>query len=196
MQPSKSNMTPYLGRRSDTTTAEGSLTVRWLEQESLSLLLSLHAPHRPGTIVGALASEWNPMTAFAMNPNRSSQGESDDTQPTRFAAGEKGTAVDAQDLLERVIRETNFEGADDASGVLRDKLLEVARRHPNSQLELDPVVIEMVKVVLGSQLKRSLQGMNKWEEMVSLIAQTLFADSAARERLNSLWTQLSEAGHG
>jgi hypothetical protein len=129
-----------------------------------------------------------------MRTESSSSSNSDDRQPKAAEAPASPAPLGLRaDLLERVIRETIADSSLETSGDLREKLLEVARRYPQSQLELDPVVIDLVKAVLGPQFARSVEGLTGGDEMATCIAQTLFADAAARERLNSLWTNLSEA---
>jgi len=132
-----------------------------------------------------------------MTPELTSSGDPENTR--RLAADTPSAPAPATfraDLLEQVIRETLAASALEPSADLREKLLDVARRYPQAQLELDPVVIEMVKAVLGPQFERSIKELHTWDDMVSCIAQTLFADATARERLNSLWTNLSEASRG
>lgn len=122
---------------------------------------------------------------LAMKPERSMN------QPAAAERAVEPTTLSGE-LLDRVIQETLAAGAVEACADSWAGLLEVARRYPQPMLDVDPVLIAMVKSILGNRFRRALRDGNAWDQMASCIATTLFDDAAARERLNSLWARLRE----
>lgn len=111
----------------------------------------------------------------------------------RAAADTSGEpAALSGELLERVIQETLASGAEEACADFWPGLLEVARRFPGEKLVVDPVLIALVKSILGPQFQRALRDGAAWDEIASCIATTLFEDATARDRVNSLWARLQE----
>ncbi len=113
-------------------------------------------------------------------------------QPEPAASDE---AADQSDLMERVLEETL--AATDAAAPLEPReleaLKEVARRHPDEPLTLLPVATELVRAVLSTRFGHLRDGTESWQSMTSTIAETLMDDPSSRDRLQSLWAQLSEA---
>jgi len=131
-----------------------------------------------------------------MSRGFSSNGKSDDSIRPATPASSNLSRTERFDLLNRVIDQTTTAGNFDKAGELRQRLLEVAQRHPQVPLSLDPIVVELVRAALAEKFPGSTRGAETWDDMITSVARTLFEDSSARDRLNSLWAQLSEVGHG
>lgn len=72
-----------------------------------------------------------------------------------------------------------------------DLLIEVARRFRGVEFQLDPIVIELVRVTLPRQLKNSVQSDEQFAAIVDRVARTLFENPDSEKRLRSLWELLS-----
>jgi hypothetical protein len=106
-------------------------------------------------------------------------------------AGGEPAALSGE-LLERVIQETLASGAEIACADFWPGLLEVARRFLGEKLVVDPVLIALVKAILGPQFQRGLRDGAAWDEIARCIATTLFEDAVARDRVNALWARIQE----
>lgn len=94
-------------------------------------------------------------------------------------------------LLEEVLRQTSamMEDASESTDEDLGALLVVARRHVGRVLTLEPVLIELVEAMLRHQFEAHLPT-EDWEPMARQIAETLYEDPAAQERLQRLWSRL------
>ncbi len=96
-------------------------------------------------------------------------------------------------MLENVLRET-------LDALTREKisrqeievLREVAARHRDESLSLDPVTVELVGVILDARFDIGNQRQSLHREMSLEIATVLYEAPASRERLERLWNQLLE----
>ena len=121
----------------------------------------------------------------------SSQSESsaaDGVRPTPRSGDSTSRRV-----LEDVIQQTAALNAKDAGIHPADleALLDVARRFRGVEFQLEPVVYELVRVTLTRQLRHAGQTDEQFAVVANRVAQTLFENPETRERLSSLWVQLS-----
>jgi len=124
---------------------------------------------------------------------------SDDRSERPFAEpGEAKSPPGDDDLMEQVLAETLAAAADRSRLDPRETaaLRGVARRYAGRPIEREPMLIELVQTVLSIRLPRLDDGSARWREMTAKIAETLWEDSAARQRLESLWLRLNEGEAG
>ena len=97
-----------------------------------------------------------------------------------------------RELLESVLEwaETTLSSDDPLEVADVEAMREVARRHPGSPLVLDPVVVELVQVVLQSQFRSHPTWLPVCASASRAAAETLLEDPVSRERLEGLWGRL------
>ena len=119
-------------------------------------------------------------------------GAPDDRRPS--AEGEEPTLTTPDPaLLEQVLEETLSEAAVshlDAADL--QALGEVARRFRGAALEVDPIVIELVRSLLKTHFTGFGVSDTLWHEVSQQIATTLFEAPDTRAKLERFWSQLSE----
>jgi hypothetical protein len=95
-------------------------------------------------------------------------------------------------LLESVLQwtEATLWADDPLEAADVDALRQVARRHPGAPLSPDPVAVELVQAMLQTQFAVHADWLPVWQGASGVIAQTLFEDPGARERLEVLWSRL------
>lgn len=93
-------------------------------------------------------------------------------------------------FLQEVLRETAA-SIGTSVGELADPevLREVAQRYRGYPFELEPVLVEMVHAALENQFQKTIGD----RFMSRQIAESLFEDPAAHERLKQLWARLTAA---
>ncbi len=101
------------------------------------------------------------------------------------------------ELLERVLAATerfmqHGEGKSTSSELV-GRIIKLARRHQGQELALDPVVIELVQIVLAQPFQDFGLTPEAWQRMTTEIATTLYEDPQARSRLEGLWKRLGAA---
>ncbi len=127
----------------------------------------------------------------------STSGPQDADGAPRSVPGQTGLPDDRprdRVLLERVLRETftDDDRREPLAAVDRAALLEVATRHRNQPLSLDPVVVELVGVVLLAHFEALAGSEEFWRATAAEIGQTLWDDPAVRARLEGFWRHLCE----
>ena len=97
-------------------------------------------------------------------------------------------------LLERVLQETltDESARESLSGVDRAALLEVAARHRNQPLSLDPIVIALIEAMVQTHFGVLSGSAEFWRPITARIGRTLWDDSVARARLEVFWHRLCE----
>ena len=70
-------------------------------------------------------------------------------------------------------------------------LVDVARRLRDFEFQLDPVVIELVRVSLARQMKYSGHSEEQFTAVADRVARTLFENPETEARLRSLWLLLT-----
>lgn len=95
-------------------------------------------------------------------------------------------------LLEEVLRRTleAAESLDAFEASDLKPLLEVAERHRGRPLELEPVAVDLVDAALRDYFRQGPGGMDEWRQISRRVAETLFEDPTARERLEAFWNRL------
>jgi hypothetical protein len=107
------------------------------------------------------------------------------------AAAEKSPPAEPR-LLEKVLVETSevLRSEEPLEDGDKESLSEVARRHRDQPLTLDPVATELVSAILRNHL-RGLPGLGPMiPAMSACIARSLMDDPIAHARLGALWTRL------
>lgn len=96
------------------------------------------------------------------------------------------------ELLEAVLRTTlAASGAEETlDPQTREAIAAVAARHSGKAVRDAPVAQELVAAVLRGQFGAMVSAPAAWEDLTSLVAQTLLEDPAASRRLESLWLRL------
>jgi hypothetical protein len=120
-----------------------------------------------------------------------------------FAPDDRGSPADRDErrpaaeldpaLLERVLEETLSDAAASHLDPAEMRALaDVARRYPGASLVADPIAAELVKSILKVRFRGSDASDTFWQEVSRQIANTLCEAPDTRERLDCLWSQLSE----
>jgi hypothetical protein len=116
------------------------------------------------------------------------------------AAPDRAHSTDNQqgDLLAQVVHETlraleqdmqRREGRGE-----RESLRQLRGRHRDAPLTLDPIVIEMVEALLEGRFASVPRQATFRQQAARWIAESLWEDPEARQRLHALWEQLREGG--
>jgi len=95
-------------------------------------------------------------------------------------------------LLDEVLRQTQaaFDSHETDDLAEMGPFLDVAKRHADSELTLEPVVLELVKAALAETIG-ALPGKDDQPDRIPLkIATTLFEDPACHDRLVVFWSRL------
>jgi len=96
-------------------------------------------------------------------------------------------------LLERVLEETLSNGAvSHLEPVELRALAAVAKRYPGTSLTVDPIAVELVESILKTRFRGLDVSDMFWREVSQRIATTLYEAPDTQERLERLWSQLSE----
>ncbi len=126
-------------------------------------------------------------------PGNASDGRSGPVSVERLEAG--NASPGSADLLERVLQATLSATADGQPldpaelAALRD----VARRHRGAAVTLPLVADDLVQTLLRVRFANLEATAGFWRAAVERIAGSLLDDPTARDRLQALWAQLSEA---
>ncbi len=140
------------------------------------------------------------MVAPAPDPKhsqRSAQTRTTDQDPSATQPSDtQPAAAQATDphLLEKVVQETlaAMGAGEAADSVDLQRLKSIAHRRRGQKLTLEPVVVEMVRALLGP----NFAGLNKDPEvflaMSTQVARLLMDDPVSCRRLEILWSRLSE----
>ncbi len=108
-----------------------------------------------------------------------------DDGPSRLDAGDRA-------LFDAVLNETETALGGDAarlSGFLR-QLQGLAAEHAGQPLSLRPVTVGLVGALLAPQVSGAIAASRLWSQVCDRVAQSLFDDPVARERLDRLWARL------
>lgn len=125
------------------------------------------------------------MAPSASNSEPSGKGFVEREQPTAPARGDSAPRKLLQEVLQKTAAMNLSVGEPADPEVLR----EIARRYRDRPFELEPVLIELVHASLESQNKLlgAADADRHWSRE---IADLLFDDPAAHERLKLLWERL------
>ncbi len=97
-------------------------------------------------------------------------------------------------LLARVLQQTlaAADEQDPAHAADLQRLRAIAHRRKGQNLVLEPVVIEMVRGVLGAEFAGLDKDPVRFNEVTMRIARSLLDDPVANKRLENLWARLAE----
>jgi hypothetical protein len=128
------------------------------------------------------------------NDNTANDNIPNDRAASCDSAGLEANETLGRDLLDSVLRQTAPSSSADDAPTAADMvaLRDVADRHRGKKLVVQPIVVELVQAVLSEQFQPVVASGESWDTMCSGIAQTLFDDPVSRDRLDSLWSRLSE----
>lgn len=127
------------------------------------------------------------MSSSAANSEPSGKGFVEREQPPAPARGDSAP----RKLLQEVLRETAASMGMSAGDLADPEVLrEVARRYRDRPFELEPVLVELVHAALENQFGSAL---DSDRHMSHQIAESLYEDPAAHERLKALWGRLTAA---
>jgi hypothetical protein len=115
------------------------------------------------------------------------------TREIELEATVAGAPIDPA-LLARVMEQTLAAADDKDTSVSGDlqRLKAIAHRRKGQNLVLEPVVIEMVRAMLGAEFAGLEADPERFKEVTMKIARTLLDDPTANKRLESLWSRLNE----
>jgi hypothetical protein len=123
-------------------------------------------------------------------PENASQRASHDDAPS--SDGEQG-----RELWENVLHRTfPVPGDDDAPKVDEAtwrELKSLAARHNGAPLTPEPILAEMIHIVLGGRFEQMIGSPRLLKELTAKIAKTLWDDPIAHGRVQTLWKGLSES---
>lgn len=121
-----------------------------------------------------------------------SAGDRPAREPSAEAAG--GMPLDPA-LLERVVKQTLAAADEQDASTSADlqRLRMVAHRRKGQNLVLEPVVIEMVRAMLGAEFAGLDADPERFREISMRIARTLIDDPVSCKRLENLWARLAES---
>lgn len=119
----------------------------------------------------------------------------DDSQRRYAEPAETETAADDADESQRLMNEVLQETLAAVDGVPSgaeacEALRGVARDYAGRSLDLDPVVLGLVRAVLTPRFA-GLEPPH-WAAMTMRVAETLWEDPASRERLDAIWHRLQQ----
>lgn len=122
----------------------------------------------------------------------------DNPEPVRReSASEKSPSVPGTDdnepsLLDTVLHRTLEDAKSQAPFGATDvePFLTVARRYRERRFELEPVAVALVETALQQHFQLDAGLPDDWERMTFSIAETLFDDPTANERLEAFWSSL------
>jgi len=98
-------------------------------------------------------------------------------------------------LWEKVLRQTAelFQAEHPLEDTQREAIRAVARRYRGWPLALDPVVIELVQAMVGTQFLARPDSATLWRDMAACVAASILDDPLSRDRLQALWVCLGDA---
>jgi hypothetical protein len=125
----------------------------------------------------------------------SPRGSGEDRRATQALAAQdppSDAPATEPELLERVLdwAEATLRSGDPLEVADVEAIRQVARRHPDAPLALNPIVVELVQAMLQAQFRAHPDWLPVWQNASGVIARTLFDDPSCRERLEVLWGRL------
>jgi hypothetical protein len=119
---------------------------------------------------------------------------------TNDAAPSAGDAAgeDRRELLWENVLQQTFAAPDDSTTAVDPRtwseLQALAERHSGRPLSPEPILAEMVQIVLGPRFEQAIGSPRIMKEMLPKITKTLWDDPISHGRVQALWRKLSE-GH-
>jgi len=121
-----------------------------------------------------------------------SQGDKGERESLPSEARLSGQSAADREALERALQwaEATLQSDDPLEVADLEAVREVARRHPDAPLALDPIVVELVRALLGAYFEAHPSWQPVWQEACEVVAETLFEDPVSHGRLEVLWSRL------
>jgi hypothetical protein len=125
----------------------------------------------------------------------SPRGSGEDVRATEAIAAQaapSGQPAADPRLLQRVLEwaEATLRSEDPLEVADMEAIRQVARRHADAPLALNPIAVELVQAMLQAQFRAHPDWLPVWQSASGEIARTLFDDPSSRERLEALWDRL------
>jgi hypothetical protein len=100
----------------------------------------------------------------------------------------------APPLLDAVLEQTlmRFRSFNALNSDELEALRLLVSRLGRQEFQVEPVGVELVKVLLGRSFETAVGSAAQWEKMAAQIAHALSEDPLAHDRLRGLWLRLSE----
>lgn len=102
-----------------------------------------------------------------------------------------------QELWENVLHRTFAVPGDDGAPKVDEatwrELKSLAARHSGAPLTPDPILTEMIHIVLGGRFEQMIGSPRLLKELTAQIAKTLWDDPISHGRVQTLWKGLSES---
>lgn len=128
-----------------------------------------------------------------MSSGHQSSGSSD--RPSREVERDPRDSVTNKELLDQILQTTLSLGRGGNDPLTPEELRTltvVAKRRGGEPLSVE-TAMELVQAVLRLRFRALADSRDQWERMTRQIAETIFDDPQANERLRTLWALLCEA---
>ena len=130
------------------------------------------------------------MSSSASDP--ASHGEEQSYRPEDELPAESGEVEQERLLLDEVLRQTQaaFDSHETEDLSELGPFLEVARRHPDSELTLEPVLVDLVQAALVETIGQLPDSADQHDRIPLRVATALFEDPICHGRLVAFWSRL------
>ncbi len=128
------------------------------------------------------------MSSSAPDPRDAADARPPESPPPGPRPDEPRNRELFESVLERTLHDSN-PGAHLAE-TERAALMDVVRRHRDEPFALEPTAVEMVHAVLRAHFPDRADSAEFWRVVAAQVAQTLFEDPGAHDRLEAFWRRL------
>lgn len=98
-----------------------------------------------------------------------------------------------ENVLHRTFATPDGDEAAKVDDATWQELKGLAARHSGAPLTPDPILAEMIHIVLGGRFEQMIGSPRLLKELTAKIAKTLWDDPIAHGRVQTLWKSLSES---
>ena len=119
-----------------------------------------------------------------------------DSKSQNDSARQESTPAENEDrdsMLDQVLEVTNFDRDEPLSVEELKALTNVAKRHRQREIQLNPVAVDLVGAILQLRLNQPNTPKEYWDKMSMEVASTLFDSPKVKTRLTKFWQRLVEA---
>jgi hypothetical protein len=109
-------------------------------------------------------------------------------RPAQFKSGDSTSRRVLEDVIKQTAALYSLEQTSDPADL--EPLVEVARRFPDAEFELDPVLIELVTAALRRQMTQLGKSHEQLKVVANRVAQALYENPETQTRLSALWLRL------
>lgn len=130
------------------------------------------------------------MSSSAFDP--AGHGDEQSYRPEVGSPTDAGEVEQERLLLDEVLRQTQaaFDSQETDDLTELSPFLEVARRHPDSELTLEPVLVDLVQAALLEEIGQLPISSEQHESISLRVATALFEDPVCHGRLVAFWSRL------